>query len=122
MKKKTRYFIAILTLFNLTNVLASASTQTLVNSELVDDDHILHTTVFHNRDHQTFEFQVTFGIGYGDENNCQVVKKRIFKSTHADGFEAHNYGRYLAKEFGPELFTCVYEQLHVIGSQFPDEN
>lgn len=87
-----------------------------------DHDNILHTTIFHNNDHKTLDFIVTFGIGYGDANTCSIVKQRIFQATHADGYHAHNYGRYLANEFGPELFTCVHENLHVIGSHYPDEN
>lgn len=86
------------------------------------EDNILHTTIFHNEDHKTLEFLVTFGVGYGDKNNCQIVKQRIFKAIHPDGYHAHNYGHYLAEEYGPELFTCVHENLHVIGSQYPDEN
>lgn len=100
-------------------VLLSLSFQTFANNKV--EDKILHTTVFHNRNHQTLDFEVTFGVGYGDQNSCRIVKKRTFKATHTDGFEAHNYGRYLANEYGPELFNCVNEKLHVIGSEFPDE-
>lgn len=104
-------------------ILLSLSTEGLAGSKSNDtEDNILHTTVFHNQDHKTLEILVTFGIGYGDRINCQIVKKRIFKATHPDGYEAHNYGRYLAKEYGPELFTCVHENLHVIGSKYPAEN
>ncbi|MGQ3888742.1 hypothetical protein ACQUW5_06880 [Legionella sp. CNM-1927-20] len=113
-----KYFIGIFMLF-LSNLPAQALTINKLNKA---EDNILHTTVFHNKDHKTLEFLVTFGVGYGDGNNCQIVKQRVFKAIHPDGFEAHNYGRYLAKEYGSELFTCVHENLHVMGSQYPDEN
>lgn len=111
--KKSLYLILIL--------LIISSLATAFSLRHVEDN-VLHTTVFHNRNHQTLNFLVTFGIGYGDAAHCNIVKKRIFTATHTDGFVAHNYGHYLAKEFGPELFSCVNENLHVIGSSFPDEN
>lgn len=113
-----RHFICIFMLF-----LSTFTARVLAGNNVTQvEDHILHTTVFHNKDHKTLDFLVTFGVGYGDEENCQIVKQRIFKATTPDGHEAHNYGRFLAKEYGPELFTCVHENLHVIGSQYPDEN
>ncbi|MBA3661966.1 MAG: hypothetical protein H0W64_09570 [Gammaproteobacteria bacterium] len=118
MKRKKSYLLAMFTLILLNLSIEGFAGGTFNQTE----DNILHTTVFHNKDHKTLTFLVTFGVGYGDRHHCQIVKKRIFKATHTDGCEAHNYGHYLAKEYGPELFTCVNENLHVIGSQFPDEN
>lgn len=115
---KSGYFLFAFVLF-----LFCLSAQALTNRPFNQvEDNVLHTTVFHNKDHKTLDFLVTFAIGYGDANHCRLVKERIFKATHQDGYQAHNYGRYLAKEYGPELFTCVHENLHVIGSKYPDEN
>lgn len=86
-----------------------------------NNDSILHTTVFHNWQHATLDFLVTFAVGYGDANHCATVKKRVFKATHTDNCHAHNYGKFLAQEYGPALYSCVKETLHVIGSNYPDQ-
>lgn len=87
---KKRYLAAIFALF-----LFSLSIEVLAGGQFNDpEDNILHTTVFHNKDHKTLDFLVTFSVGYGDKNDCRILKKRIFKATHPDGYEAHNYGRY----------------------------
>lgn len=114
--KKSRYS------FFTTIVLLACSSVNAANNIDNESDNILHTTIFHNKDHKTLRFLVTFGMGYGDANNCNIVKQRVFTATHPDGFHAHNYGKHLAKEFGPALFTCVNERLHVIDSQYPDES
>lgn len=84
------------------------------------EDNVLHTTIFHNANHKMLNFLVKFGVGYIRNNQCEIVKEKIFVATHKDGMRAKNYRHYLADEYGPELFNCVSERLQVVdGTQDP---
>jgi|GEM_PF-2276397 len=86
------------------------------------NDNIIHTTVYHNAGHKRLDFLVTFEVGYFDaKGHCKMQKQRIFKASHPDGDHALTLGHHLANEYGPELFNCVHETLHVIDSPYPDE-
>lgn len=74
-------------------------------------DNVLHTTIFHNANQKTMTFSVNFGIGYQQAGSCHISKRRLFTSTIKNNFHAKNYGHYLAKEYGPELYTCVTETI-----------
>jgi hypothetical protein len=87
----------------------------------VNADNVLHTTIFHIQDQKPLCFLVTFALGKANKNDCQIQTGRIFTSTHGDGFRAHNYGRYLANEFGQKLYNCVVETLHEVNNQYNDQ-
>jgi hypothetical protein len=120
---KVIFTIFCLTPLFILNGCSVAASQLIYKKPISEkNDNIIHTTVYHNDAKQSLRFLVTFDIGYFDLNGqCIMHKRRVFKAEHGDGDRALTLGHHLANEYGPGLFNCVRENLHVIGSQYPDQ-
>jgi|GEM_PF-4058070 len=119
--KKLCCFVLFVALLYSTNVFAITLA---VNRTDESNDFPIHTTVYHNYQGKTLSFEVTFDIGYFNTKTgvCKMQKRRVFKATHAEGTRAKTLGKHLANEYGPKLYNCVHETLHVIDSTYPDES